>query len=257
MASPIILVALLSAVSLSAGERPSSSETPNSTGCTAQIGPRNIDFGDVPVGASQGLPGTSLLALSQDQTATQTISVRLSFDPSPPFFDGFNGGGSSDVLLPPGSVDDHLIRCVPTQLGLVHGTIAVSATNCPAILISLSCNGIEPRPTASPPTPTTSSTPCATPVCHGSPLPPMCILGSCFSYCEATAAPTFTPSSTPTLTPTPTLTLPQAQARGTNGSGDCSVQSIEASSNFPVVGALLLAILAVCKRGIRSQSLRK
>ena len=200
-------------------------------------------------GLVDDLRGASLLALSQDQAATETISVRLSFDPSPPFVDGYNGSDSSEFSPPPGYVDDHSIRCVPAQLGLVHGTITVSATNCPAIVISLSCNGTEPQPTTPSPTPTPSFTPCATPVCDGLPLPPMCTLGPCFCYCEATVAPTLT------LTPTPTLTFPQTPTRGANGSGDCSIQSSRASSGFPVVGALILAILAVRARvGVRSQS---
>jgi hypothetical protein len=86
----------------------------------------------------------NLLDLQQDQTATDTITATLSFDPSPPFFDGYNRRATSGVTLPPGYIDDHPILCVPTQLGRVDGTITISATNCPVITVALSCNGTEP-----------------------------------------------------------------------------------------------------------------
>lgn len=91
-----------------------------------------------------------MLDLQQDRTATETLSVSLSFDPSPPFFDGLNDRGQSGSTLHPGYVDDHPIRCIPTQLGPVHGTITVRANNCPVVVISLSCNETEPPPSPSP-----------------------------------------------------------------------------------------------------------
>ena len=134
---------------------PSPTPTPNlGAKCTFHPGPPSIDFGDVTV-ASLGYDGATLIGIEQDQTATETISVNLSFDPSPPFFDDATGVLRSSVTLavPPGSIDDHLIRCVPTAPGHVHGTLTVSATNCPVVIISLACNGTEsetPTPSPSP-----------------------------------------------------------------------------------------------------------
>ncbi len=152
MISELALLIALSPVVVAHGATAAAAATPDSIArCTLPLGPQTIDFGDVPIGgARDGFRGWSLLDLQQDPTATETISVSLSFDPSPPFFDGYNGQGSSGATLPPRFVDDHPIRCVPTQLGPVHGTITVRTANCPDISISLSCNGVVPPPTPSP-----------------------------------------------------------------------------------------------------------
>lgn len=157
-------VVLLAALALICGAQRVAASTAGPS-CPLLVGPRSIDFGDVPVGSGDGLRGASLLALSQDVGSTETLAVSLSFAPSPPFVDGLSGTASAEVSLPPEWVDDHLIRCIPEGPGPVHGEIIVTAPGCPAIAIALACAGIAVTPS---PRPTVTPTPTSTPVvCAG------------------------------------------------------------------------------------------
>jgi hypothetical protein len=119
-------------------------------GCTLNVGPRGFDFRKVPIGSTDGVTGTAVLDIQQDSTAIDPITVTLEFDPSPPFFDAAVGlRATSTFSLPPGIVDDHLIRCIPTAAGKVKGTLTVTASRCPAIVVPLSCIGVAPA-TATP-----------------------------------------------------------------------------------------------------------
>jgi hypothetical protein len=134
------------------------------SGCTLQIGPRGFDFRRVPIGSSDALTGTALLDIQQDSRAIDPITVTLTFDPSPPFFDAAGElRATSTFSLAPGYVDDHLIRCVPTAAGRVKGILTVIASRCPAIVIPLSCIGFVPAT----PTPTPAPAPACVGDCNG------------------------------------------------------------------------------------------
>lgn len=135
------IVAVNNALTGCPARTPVATPTPDPDACTLEVVPRSFAFGDVPIGEDQHTRGFLLLALAQDSRATSPITVNLTFDPSPPYFDGFTLRGSSMFPLEPGSIDDHLIRCVPTEPRRIDGTLTVTATNCPAVVIPLTCNG--------------------------------------------------------------------------------------------------------------------